>query len=124
RKITKVTTMAVSARVGRVARPLNDWPTHSASPVLETMAAKLRPLPNSRMTPQGTLTAVSQFIRKLRLSAPDGIRNTARAPMTAMAVSDRLASPGISFNNGLVIQATATTAKVISVRRSGVDMAL
>src|SRR5699024_5146813 len=84
-------------------------PSHSDRPESENCADKASPPPNSNNTPQGRLSAVSQFNRRTPWFAPPGIINSATPTTIAMPASEITGSS--SPNTYSEIRRTATQAK-------------
>ena len=90
------TTTPIIASTGKEPNAPRLWAIHSARPVLRITPARDRPPPNSSSTPQGSLTALSQFIRNTRCLASTGMMNSAMAAAMAMLVS---LTPGICLGD-------------------------
>src|SRR5699024_11002912 len=107
------------------ASPSTCSPSHSDRPESENCADKASPPPNSNNTPQGRLSAVSQFNRRTPWYAPPGIINSATPTARAIPASENTGSS--SQNTYSEIRETSTqemaeTINTMSTENSPTDI--
>src|SRR5699024_7995924 len=101
------------------ASPSTCSPSHSDRPESENCADKASPPPNSNNTPQGRLSAVSQFNRRTPWFAPPGIINSATPPTIAMPAPELSGPPGPNTHSEIIGTATQEMAASIHTINTG-----
>ena len=118
RKMTPAVTSSTMTRMGRAPRAPTESPIHWVRPELVNWPERARPPPKRSRTPQGSLVAVSQSMRRTPLLAvpPAGKAKSSRPTATAIPAS--VMGGDLDQIMGTKIQARAAAIKMMSTRSS------